>query len=340
MPNDKLGEQGPHVTATRIVHVVPSWEHVGAVRRIVTLAAHLDERSYEHQVVAFSGKGPDPQSIGRTRLTCTALATGPRLGVTQAWRLRSLVRSFPIDVVHTWSRGVGRIARAALLGAHGIRLIEANPTHFPPGIDVVRLHEEIGEGIPRRQLIAELGLPEGALVMGTAGRLTREKQVIELLWALDQIRCVRDDVYLLVIGDGDARPLFERYARLYEISGHVRFVGWRCDSAALIAVLDVYCTASFQSYCSLAVLEAMALGVPVVAADTPAHRTVIANRETGFLVDIGQRSEMARWCLRVLEDQELAGRMSAAAKRRAIEQVGVEPFVEQCRKHYDEHISA
>ena len=43
---------------------------------------------------------------------------------------------------------------------------------------------------------------------------------------------------------------------LYEIGGHVRFLGWRYDAAALIAQLDVYCTASMQSHCSLSVLEA------------------------------------------------------------------------------------
>jgi glycosyltransferase involved in cell wall biosynthesis len=226
------------------------------------------------------------------------------------------------------------------VGLSGVRLIEASPSHFAPAIDPARLHSEIGGGIPRQRLIEEFGLPEGALVMGTAGRLTREKQVVELLWALDQIRCVRDDVYLLVIGDGDARPLFERYARLYEIASHVRFLGWRNDAAALIGQLDAYCTASLQSACSLAVLEAMALGVPVVAADTPAHRRQMVSHETGILVDIGQRSEMARWCLRVLEDQDLAHTLSEAAKRRAIEQFGNEPFAAQCRQLYDERFSA
>jgi glycosyltransferase involved in cell wall biosynthesis len=158
--------------------------------------------------------------------------------------------------------------------------------------------------------------------------------VIELLWALDQIRCVRDDVYLLVIGDGDARPLFERYARLYEIADHVRFLGWRTDAAAIIAGLDVYCTASLQTGCSLAVLEAMARRVPVVAADTPPHRQVITNGETGFLVDTRQRSEMARWCLRMLEDEESAHRMREAAKRRAVEQFSIQPFVAHYRDLY------
>jgi glycosyltransferase involved in cell wall biosynthesis len=156
---------------------------------------------------------------------------------------------------------------------------------------------------------------------------------MELLWALDQIRCVRDDVYLLVIGDGEARPLFERYARLYEISNHVRFLGWRSDAAALVAQLDVYCTASDQTYSSLGVLEAMALGIPVVAADTPASRQVILPGETGVLVDVLQRSEIARACLEVLEGADLAKRISLAA-RRAAEAFTAERLASRCRELY------
>jgi glycosyltransferase involved in cell wall biosynthesis len=321
-------------TKKRILHLVTSWEHVGAVRRIGTLAAHLDTRFYDQHVVALSALGPDPQAIGRRELSCRALATGRRLDVTLLWRLRRLVREVRADYVHAWSRSTGRLARVALVGLGGIGNVETPRSQMPTAIDAGRLRNEVGTGIPRQRIIEELALPDGALLLGTAGQLTREKQVIELLWALDQIRCVRDDVFLLVIGDGNARPLFERYARLYEIADHVRFLGWRSDATALIAGLDVYSTASLQPGCSLAVLEAMALGVPVVAADTPPHRHVIKNGETGFLVDIRQRSEMARWCLRMLEDEGLAQRMSEAAKRRAVEQFGIEPFVAQCLKLY------
>jgi glycosyltransferase involved in cell wall biosynthesis len=320
----------------RILHLVPSWEHVGAVRRIGMIATHLADRSYEQQLVGLSAQGPDPCSIGRMQLPATALASGPRLKLTLAWRLRKLLYDLRIDVVHAWSRCVQRFAHAALVGMRGIRLIEADAAQLPPALDAEELRSQTERGITRRRLIEELALPACARLLGTAGRLTREKQVIELLWALDQIRCVRDDVYLLVIGDGEARPLFERYARLYEIAGHVRFLGWRSDAAALVARLDLYCTASRQSACSLSVLEAMALGVPVVAADTPAHRGVIASGESGFLVNIDQRSEMARWCLRVLEDQDIARRLSEAAKRRANEQFGVDPFVAQCRRLYEQ----
>ena len=84
----------------------------------------------------------------------------------------------------------------------------------------------------------------------------------------------------------------------------------------------------------MAMLEAMALGVPVVASDTAAHRALVAPSETGFLVNVRQRSEMARWCLRVLEDKSLAERMTAAAKRRAIDRFPVERFAAACQALY------
>ena len=143
--------------------------------------------------------------------------------------------------------------------------------------------------------------------------------MIELLWALDQIRCVRDDVYLLVIGDGDARPLYERYARLYEIADRVRFLGWRSDAAALIAQLGRVLLGQQRSLSSLAVLEAMALGVPVVAGDTPAHRHWSCTARPGFLWTCGNGRRWRGGACACLEDEGLAGRMRESARRRAVE---------------------
>ena len=326
---------GAHeVTLTRILHLVPSWEHVGALRRIGMLASHLEAEAYEHHVVALAGVGPDPAAIVRRTMPRTSLAAGPRLSIALTFRLRSLVYDWRADIVHAWSEGAARLARVALLGISTARTVEIPPSEMTPAVDHRRLLDEAKGGMSRDQLQAELALPPQARLLGTAGRLTREKCVIELLWALDQIRCVRDDVYLLVIGDGDARSLFERYARLYEVADRVRFLGWRSDSAALIERLDVFCSASSASGASLAMLEAMALGVPVVASDTAAHRALVAPSETGFLVNVRQRSEMARWCLRVLEDKSLAERMTAAAKRRAIDRFPVERFAAACQALY------
>jgi glycosyltransferase involved in cell wall biosynthesis len=289
-------------------------------------------------VCALAARGLDPSWIVGDRLKTKALATGRRLAISTVWRLRRLVGAWQVDAVHAWTSPAYRTAQLALFGARGVRLVANHQADLRVGIDSDKLRREVADGPSRERLLTELGLPPKAKLLGTAGRLTRAKQVTELLWALDQIRCVRDDVYLLVIGDGEARPLYERYARLYEIADRVRFLGWRSDAAVLAAQLDVYCSASILPSCSLAVLEAIALGVPVIASDTIAHRQLVAHGETGFLVDVRQRSEMARWCLRVLEDSELAARMREAAQRRAVEHFAPAAFVAQIRHLYDDRV--
>ena len=298
------------------------------------LASNLEPDRYDIQIAALSARGPDPSAIMPTPLRSTALSPGRRLALTLAWRLRRVVNEWGANIVQVWDRGTARLARAALMDQRSVRLVETRTCELPPAIDVDAIRREADAGPTRGQLIQELGLPEDARLLGFAGRLTRDTQLKELLWALDQIRCVRDDVYLLVIGDGEARPLFERFARLYEIADHVRFVGWRGNSAGWLAALDVYCTASTRQSPSLALLEAKALGKPVVASDTLAHRRIVSPGETGFLADIRQRSELARWCLRVLEDDELAAKMSEAASRQAAERFPIGPFLEVHRQLY------
>jgi glycosyltransferase involved in cell wall biosynthesis len=298
------------------------------------LASNLEPDLYESQIAVLSARGPHPSTIVGTSLHSTALASGRRLGMTLAWRLRRVVNECGATIVHAWDRAAAGIARAALLGGTGVRIVETTADELPPAVDTAATRREAGTGPTRTELLQELGLPKDGRLLGFAGRLTRDKQVKELLWALDQIRCVRDDVYLLVIGDGEARPLFERFARLYEIADHVRFVGWRGNSAAWLVALDIYCTASTRQSPSLALLEAMALGKPVVASDTPAHRRIVSPGETGLLVNTRQRSELARWCLRMLEDAELAARMSEAARRQAAKRFPIGPFLEVHRQLY------
>jgi glycosyltransferase involved in cell wall biosynthesis len=323
------------LTRMRIVHLVSSWEHVGALRRIGYTAANLNPAEYEFELVALQARGPDPQSIMAVPLPSIALAAGKRLALPLAWRLRCLMRQSQPDGIHAWDRAAFRVARMGLIGRrHNTRIISTTAHQLPAAIDFVEVQREAHRGPFREKLLAELAIPADARLLGTAGHLTDSKEIIDLLWGLDQIRCVRQDVYLLVIGDGNARPLIERYARLYEIEDYVRFLGWRSDATAILALLDVYCSASVRTSCSLAMLEAMALGIPVVAADTPANRDVIQSGESGFLIDVAERSDVARWCLRILEDPPLAATMSENGRRRAVERFGVARLLAACKKLY------
>ncbi|MDZ4821376.1 MAG: glycosyltransferase, partial [Planctomycetota bacterium] len=168
----------------------------------------------------------------------------------------------------------------------------------------------------RQRLLNELAIPADAKLIGTVGRWKLDKRLEDQLWAMDQIRCVRDDTYLLVVGDGPAKAHYERYAQLYHSESRVRFLGWRDDVPRILSHLNLYCTTELTNRWEWSLAEAVAAGVPVVAADSTAHRRLVVQHSTGLLADSRRRSELARWMLKALETPTLAQQLRAAGPGR------------------------
>ncbi len=169
----------------------------------------------------------------------------------------------------------------------------------------------------RRQLLAELQLPETSRLVGLIGRLWPQKRVKDAIWAADLLKVVRDDVYLLVIGDGPQRDRLRRYRDQIHIAGRVHFLGERGDVPRLMPHFDALWSASAYEGQSNVILEAMAAGVPVVATDIPGTRELVIPGATGYLVPVGDRAGFAKHTQRLLDDPALAARLSAAARDRA-----------------------
>jgi glycosyltransferase involved in cell wall biosynthesis len=194
--------------------------------------------------------------------------------------------------------------------------------------------------VPRRdELLHELQLPPNARLVGVVGRLTHGKRVKDLIWAADLLRVLHDNLRVLVIGDGPLREQLERYARLASDLAHIRFLGERDDVDRIMPHLDVLWNAGENAGQSLAILEAMAAGVPVVASDTPCNRELIIENKTGHLVPLGSRAgraPRARATDRLFTDAALNIRLRAAAIRRAAVHFSAEPMVSYHVKMYRE----
>jgi glycosyltransferase involved in cell wall biosynthesis len=210
-------------------------------------------------------------------------------------------------------------------GVPGARL-----TLIPDGVSVAAPATE-AERMDVRQ---RLGLPPQAKLIGAVGPLLPAKRLKDLIWATDLLRVFYRDIRLLVIGDGPQRWRLQRYARQVQAPWRTLFLGERDDWRDLIRGLDCLGQAGQRESQPRAVLEAMAVGVPVVATNIAGHRELIEPDQTGRLVPVGDRGAMARQIYRLLEDRPLAERLTSAARQFVQQQHSVDTMLQRYRQLY------
>jgi glycosyltransferase involved in cell wall biosynthesis len=119
----------------------------------------------------------------------------------------------------------------------------------------------------------------------------------------------------VIVGDGTLRSELERQAREFGITDRVFFTGWQRDMPRIYADLDVLVVSSDNEGTPVSAIEAMATGCPVVATKVGGLPDLISDGESGLLVPPRNPDALSNAVLRVLEDSEAAGRMSAAARQ-------------------------
>ncbi len=199
---------------------------------------------------------------------------------------------------------------------------------------------EPADELLREQLLSELGLPADARLVGAVGRLWPQKRLKDLIWATDLLKCIRDDVHLLIIGDGPQRWRLERYRDQCELQDRVHFLGSRDDIPRLLPHFDCLWLGSGYEGQSNAIMEAMSAGLPIVATNIAGNRDLVVENQTGFLVPVGDRAEFARQTKLLLEDQELARKMGEAGRQRMLQDFSVEKMINRHADLYRELIES
>jgi len=149
--------------------------------------------------------------------------------------------------------------------------------------------------------------------LGIVGRLVPNKGVTVALDAVAGLRARGVAAELWVIGDGPLRRSLEARSVALGIGPSVVFLGHREDIGDLLADLDVLLRPSYTEGMSLALLEAMSVGVPIVASDIEGNATIVTHGVTGLLAPAGDAEALARAIERLLLDPGEARRLAARA---------------------------
>lgn len=191
-----------------------------------------------------------------------------------------------------------------------------------------------------RDVRAEFGIADQAVVAGVVGRLSPEKGQLGFLRTLALVRRERPDVVGLLVGDGQDRAMLEAEAKALGLEEAVFFAGHTGCVGDFYRAMDVVAMPSLSEGMPNVALEAMMFGKPVVASRVGGMPEVVVEGETGFMVKAGDEDALALALVRMLASPSRMQAMGEAGRRRVFENFSPTVRVERLLALYKELLLA
>jgi glycosyltransferase involved in cell wall biosynthesis len=356
----------------RILHIIDTLDRTGTAQQVKLLARGMPREVFETHVCALNGDGPVGEELRQAGIPVETFARRWPADPFTFWHLVKYVKEVKPDVIVGWQPAGRAYAAAAARQAGKPRLVavwrtaESNLSPWQRAVNryvgsradvvvaacpAVRGHcvshgiapekvRVIPSGVvvqpqpvlSREQLLDRLGLPESARLIGWAARLQRDRGGKDAIWAADLLKVIRDDVHLLVFGDGPHRDRLVRFRDQVEIADKVHFLGDRGEFGHILPLVDQFWSTGRRAGQPQAVLEAMAAGVPVVAADVPGMRDLIEHEKTGYLFAPGHRAGIVRWAEHLLNHHDAAQQVGAAGRQRIESTHSVDEMIQRWKE--------
>ena len=194
----------------------------------------------------------------------------------------------------------------------------------------------VGDTTRSKLCRSDLGIRDSAFVLCFVGRVAEEKNLFFLFSLMPQLVKEIPDVQLLIVGDGTERNTLEEYSREKGFADHVLFVGFQSEPLDYLACADVFVLPSRYEGISIAILEAMSAGLPVVATDVGGNREVVVPDETGIIVPLDDKRELLEGLLLLSRNLRLREQMSTNAFKRVRNHFNIRGAAEKYVKIYRE----
>lgn len=153
------------------------------------------------------------------------------------------------------------------------------------------------------------------LHLGYVGQLIPRKGLADLLQAFNLLWQRFPDSKLTLIGEGSQRSELEALAKTLPAASAISFLGFRGDRIVLLKDFDAFALTSSLEGIPRCLMEAMAVGVPVVAYDIPGVDQLITHESTGLLAPLGDWQQLANHLIRLAAEPALANKISLAARQ-------------------------
>jgi glycosyltransferase involved in cell wall biosynthesis len=343
-----------------IIHLLGTAASEGTVfaRIAMSIARGLDPARYRTQACFLGGAGPLVGVLQKAGIESTVFDLTSS-GVSGLLKFANWVRRARPDLVHQHF-GARRVSHTVRLTSkakivfhvHGLVMETAFESELQPmritGVDAVVS--------PSRATAAQIAVPKARViytgvpiqqeprprpwseefVVGFAGRLVPIKDLPTLLEGFAEVVRQRPQARLEIAGDGPQREILVQLARQARIEKNVRFLGWVEEVAAAMARWDVFALTSVEETFPVALIEAMAAGLPVVATEVGGVPEAVVQDETGLMVPPRDKAAVAAAMVGLMDDAELRSSMGRKGWERARENFSEQRMAEEFGALYEE----
>jgi L-malate glycosyltransferase len=346
-----------------VLLLITTFDIGGAERVYIDVAKGLAGRGHRVIAAALQARSGDvARALAGTGVCIVDLRMRSKLDVLVIWRLLRVLRRERVSVLYTFLIHAHLIGRVASRLAGTPVVLSSQQIMAWEGRLVERLNRATARwcttvvGVSRnvsRYLIERVGIPpekvvtiyncvdvsafrgrsgpkpsgEGPII-GSIARLNPEKDHTSLLRAFAILRRRYSRARLVLAGAGPERERLERLAASLGIDGSVEFLGHVDDVRPVHARLDVYVQSSHVEGMPVAVLEALAAGIPVVAARVGGNEEAVVDGVGGVLVPPRHPEAIAEAVSRIVDQPALAREMAAAGRRHVEQVFGAAAMVE------------
>jgi L-malate glycosyltransferase len=180
-----------------------------------------------------------------------------------------------------------------------------------------------------------LGIPANHLIVGTVAALVGHKDYPNLLSAAKTVTDQRDDVSFIAVGDGKQRRILEVMASSLGLKNKFIFTGFRDDVGNFLKSFDIFVLASHLEGLGTSILDAQAVGLPVIATKTGGIPEAVFHEQNGLLVPPNSSADLATAILRLCADADLRHRYGSKGKE-TVQEFSIERTVEKNINIYEE----
>lgn len=192
------------------------------------------------------------------------------------------------------------------------------------GVDINRFNPE-NVKINIEDYKRSLGIPaDDSKIICFVGRLVKEKGILDLLEAFRYLVKDYNNLYLMIVGNAslDERDLetkqkIELYLQDEKLRNRIVLTGLRSDIPELLKISDIFILPSYREGMPRSIIEAMAMGKPVIATNIRGCREEVVNGETGFLINVNSPGEIYKTARKLLNDESLAKKLGDNGRKMA-----------------------